>query len=243
MSYITSAQSIGLSTLQKEDNKEECTILESVNEEKGSRWKEIKRKRYEEGMEYLKRFFSFPVVEGTIVKLDVCEDNTSVEDYKDKTGVYFLDENTLILGDEDNNIYLVFRKEEDEFVKHVAETIHVMGTYEYDIESVIHKRHEPARIPAHLRPLIVINNTINNFSTLKISEEENFFEKNYKRGGMCFLKDMKSHPEWMDEYKDRVQVKRVNICKSCRRKAKKGCCKYYSAENRVMLMMVIGWHK
>ncbi len=56
--------------------------------------------------------------------------------------------------------------------------------------------------------------------------------------------------EWNKEYEDLVEVKLVNICKSCGllprsmkgSKAYKGCCADYSSSNRVKIKMVIGWH-
>jgi hypothetical protein len=70
-----------------------------------------------------------------------------------------------------------------------------------------------------------------------------FFEKNYKSGGMCPFREMKAHPEWKDEYANRIETKKIHICKSCKQKWMKGCCKDYSRENRVMWKMVIGWHE
>jgi hypothetical protein len=72
---------------------------------------------------------------------------------------------------------------------------------------------------------------------------EDSFEEKYKRKGMYPLKEMKQHPEWKDEYMSKLRIKKVHICKSCRKKWMKGCCENYSQSNRVMLKMVIGWHE
>jgi hypothetical protein len=86
------------------------------------------------------------------------------------------------------------------------------------------------------------NNTFLTFGNPVISEED-FFEKNYKPGGMCPFGEMKAHPEWKNEYADRIETKKVHMCKSCKQKWAKDCCKDYSRENRVMWKMVIGWHE
>jgi hypothetical protein len=64
--------------------------------------------RYNDDVLYLTKNGMFPVVDKTIIKIDAVDDNCN--DYKDKTGVHFMDEETLILGDENNNVYLVFEK-------------------------------------------------------------------------------------------------------------------------------------
>ena len=171
---------------------------------------------------------------------------------------------TLIIGD-DGSACLIFKGEEG----NITEKIQVIDNCDYDQNSKIYKWNEPIGLPAHLKSLVIINNTtnntinntkisnsirdnvvsgnmntiINNFDSLKVSEEEDFFRRNYKPGGMCSLKEMKNHPEWIDKYMDRIETKKVQICKSCRTKWRKGCCGGYSRTNRVALVMVIGWHK
>jgi len=278
MSYTTS----GPSTLKEENNKEkyyEYPILESVNEGKRSRWEEIKRRRHEDEMEYLREIFPSIMenylVKGTIIKLDVNREGeeedpdssdygikAGVSDYEKKTGAYFLDEKTLIIADRDGNIYLVFVDEEGNFVEHITDAIHIIRTCKYDKESYIHKRHMPTRIPGHLRPLVIINNTtvnktvnnitkttnnINNminFGTLKISDKEEleFLRRNYKPGGMYLLTEMKRHPEWMPKYRHKIKTEKLQICKSCGNKSVKNCCIDSSPKNRKVLTMVIGWH-
>lgn len=66
----------------------------------------------------------------------------------------------------------------------------------------------------------------------------NFFSENF----MVPFKEAKSRPGWKHEYKNVVQVKRLHMCKSCRGKARKGCCPEYSPKNRVMIKMIVGWN-
>ena len=66
----------------------------------------------------------------------------------------------------------------------------------------------------------------------------NFFSENF----MVPLKFAKNKPGWKPEYRDLAQVKRMHICKSCKCKARKGCCPEYSSGNRVMIKMIVGWN-
>ena len=86
---------------------------------------------------------------------------------------------------------------------------------------------------------------VNNFNALKISDEEDleFLRRNYKPGGIYPLKEMRKHPEWMPEYRYKIKIRKMHICKSCGNKWVKDCCIYYSQKNRKVLTMVIGWHK
>jgi hypothetical protein len=201
-------------------------------------------KRYDNDVMYLIEKGLFPVVDKTIIKIDAVDDDSN--DYKDKTGVHFMNEDTLILGDDSNNVYLVFEKE-DEVVttKSFAEHVHVIDSYCYDQGSIIHKKHEVTPAPVHLKSLI-INNITNNFQSVSISDcapDIGFLENNFKRGGMHPLVDMRQHPEWVPGYRKHIEVKRVTICKSCRKRFIKGCCPKYSSNNKTMQTMVIGWHK
>jgi len=197
-----------------------------------------------------------------------------------------MDEETLILGDENNNVYLVFEKI-DKLVttKNITKNVHVTDNYRYCQGSIIHKKHEVTPVPIYLKYIIINNTIINNFHSLNISNNQFdikqvqiqknqspiiptvvdvskleraefsasspglnldsniFLENNYIRGGMCPLANMRQHPEWVPEYRKNVEVKRINICKSCRNRFIKGCCPEYSSKNKTMQTMVIGWHK
>ena len=137
------------------------------------RWEEKKKERYDKEVEFLKKFFPSRI-KGTIIKLDCSEEYadssdyeeyTASSDYKKKTGVEILDEETLIIGDSDNGICLIFRKAEGGIItRQITEKIHILGECGYDQNSRIHKWHEPTELPVYLRSLIIINNntTINN---------------------------------------------------------------------------------
>ena len=208
--------------------------------------------RYNNDVLYLTKQGLFPVVKKTIIKIDAVDDNCN--DYKDRTGIHFMDEETLILGDEDNNVYLVFEKD-DKLVttKNITKRVHAIDNYHYCQGSIIHKKHEVAPMPIHLKSIIINNTIINNYSytespgqylnTRTDASHSGFLEKNYNRGGMCPLVNMRQHPEWVPGYRKHVEVKRITICKSCRSRFIKGCCPEYSSNNKMMQTMVIGWQK
>lgn len=100
----------------------------------------------------------------------------------------------------------------------------------------------PAKLPDYLEDFIVQCMT-KAFENFKIKHEDDFFEKNFKRGGMMPIKDMKRHPEWETHYIGQVNLKDFNMCKSCTKRAFSGCCPEYSASNRIKLRMALGWHQ
>ena len=71
--------------------------------------------------------------------------------------------------------------------------------------------------------------------------DDDFFSRNYNKGGMISLKTVRRHPEWKQDYEQLVETKYVHICKSCESKAYAGCCSNYSAVNRKKVKMVLGW--
>jgi hypothetical protein len=201
-----------------------------------------------EDTNFIKRLYPH-LIKGVIIQVSVLKDNAHMKEYEDKTGVYLTNENTLLLGDK-NNIYLVYKGEEEEInSSRISENIRVIKEYIFDNNSFIYKRLEPVEVPGHLKPFIVINNTVNNttnnfnFPTITNSVDViSFLEKNYIKGGMYPLKEMKKHSEWLPEYRHKVEVRRLTLCKSCGRRLIKDCCSEYNRENKVMLMMVVGWH-
>ena len=58
---------------------------------------------------------------------------------------------------------------------------------------------------------------------------------------MISLKELKRDPEWKNEYLQCLDARFVNICKSCKCSAFKGCCPGYSTTNRKKIKMVFGW--
>ena len=193
------------------------------------------------------------------IKLDA-SDYSDVE-YKNKFGVDFMDENTLIVGDEMNNVLLVYQDKDRVITKNITPMIHVLNKLRMTPECIVHKMLQPSETPLHVKINLnfiqnnIQNNTIqNNFNNLRVSPtctdnaqcikpHYDFFEKNFRRGGMMPVKEMKMHPEWKTEYIGQVNLKDFNMCKSCKKRAFSGCCPKYSASNRIKVRMVLGWHQ
>ena len=105
--------------------------------------------------------------------------------------------------------------------------------------------YKPANLPDYLENYIVQCMT-KAFECLKIKpdqRQDDFFERNFKRGSMMPIREMKMHPEWQTKYIGQVDLKDVNMCRSCKQRAYSGCCTEYSASNRNKVRMVLGWHQ
>ncbi len=107
----------------------------------------------------------------------------------------------------------------------------------YKVDNYIYR---PAELPYYLEDFIY--NCVHKALNMLNINNENFFEKNFQRGGIMPLKEMKKHPEWKTKYIDDVNVKDMHMCKSCKNRAYSGCCPEYSSSNRKKIKMVIGWH-
>src|SRR5262245_4308931 len=122
--------------------KDKFIIIENVKEREKNR-EEMKKKNHEEAMNYIQELFTSGI-KGIIIKLDSADlgDTNGADDYEKKTGVFFLDEKTLILEDSENNDYLVFNKGDGEVItRDITEKIHVIDKYDYNLESFIRKKH------------------------------------------------------------------------------------------------------
>ena len=199
---------------------------------------------FHEEAEYLKTLFpALDKIEGIIVKLDT---EGGFDNYQEKIGNP-MEENTLIIGDQDNNVLLFFNCSNKSHNTQIFQGVTVFNKYNYDKESIIHKRRDPVDVPLHLEKYIfdfASNSLVVPLRSLEVREPiEIFLKNNYIRGGMMPLKEMKQHPEWKKEYRKNIDIKKVQICKFCNKKSLKGCCSNYSSVNRSMLTMVIGWSK
>lgn len=182
----------------------------------------------------------------------------SDKEYTNKFGVKFSDEDTLIVGDEMNNVLMVYQNEEKVVTENITSLINVLSKLRLTPKCIIHKEVEPAKVPLHIKlnlNFIQNNNTIqnadtihNNFSNIHISPTcidtvEIYLDAYFKKGGTCSLKQLSRHPEWKTAYKDNIETRKMNICKSCYKRWLKGCCANYSRNNRTMWVMAIGWHE
>ena len=191
------------------------------------------------------------------IKLDA-SDNSDKE-YREKFGVNFMDENTLIIGDDMNNVLMVYQDESKVVAEDITSLIHVLNKLRLTPQCIVHKKMEPSKTPPHIKINLNFNiqnaNTIqnahtiqNNFANLHISSTginnaQCYLETYFKRGGTCPLKKISRYPEWKPAYKDEIETKRMDICKSCKQRWIRGCCENYSRTNRTIWVMVIGWHE
>ena len=194
------------------------------------------------------------------IKLDASDDPD--KEYRKKFGVGFMDEDTLIIGDDMNNVLMVYQDENKVVTDDVTSLIHVIDKLRMTPKCIVHKKMEPSKTPPHIKiNLNFIQNNIqnantiqnaqtiqNNFANLQVSSTDVnnvrcYLEAYFKKGGMCSLKKISRHPEWKTKYRDEIETKKLNICKSCEQRWIKGCCENYSRTNRTIWVMVIGWHE
>ena len=194
-------------------------------------------RRFERDKEYLNSLIgSTQNMQGTIVVLD----EIGMDNYTKKIK-YPMDEETLIIGEDDNSVLLFFKRSDKKFKVQVPiEGVTVVRSIDYTRGCIIHKKQEPADVPNYLYQYIFNDDVVDTFSRMSLQDAD-FFDRNYKKGGMISLKEVRRHPEWKEEYNQKVEIKLVHICKSCGFKAFKGCCSDYSSSNRKKVKMVIGW--
>ena len=223
------------------------------------------KKRFVQDIEYLETLFPSWPPSGTVVKLIVGQ---GYDNYKSIIGDP-MKENTLIVQDNECNVLLFFKHSERTPKKNVSKGITTMTIFNYTEGCIISKKHDITEVPLHLEQFIYSNALFQNAATLthmQLCESENrpieeshsvttlvesqlksltlnddFFSRNYNKGGMISLKEVRRHPEWKQEYEQLVETKYVHICKSCESKAYAGCCPGYSAVNRKKVKMVLGW--
>ncbi len=242
--------------------------------------------RKQKDLQYVRSLFDNTTnVSGTVLKLDV---DNGFTNYKDKIGNP-MNEKTLIVGDENNNVLLVFKQHQELVPVKVFDGVNIISRFQYKDGYLLHRKQQPTDVPLRIVNIVmqqnnvynannfkfITKNTTNKFNNLKINLDASEYKKEhsksdilgqtqivrecprsnslnhkfvtfmhrfYKEGGMVPIKNVKMHPEWTKEYEKYITTKRVNMCKSCKGKAHKGCCSGYSSGNRVMIKMVIGWY-
>ena len=97
------------------------------------------------------------------IKLDASDD--SDKEYKKKFGVNFMDEDTLIIGDDMNNVLMVYQDENKVITEDITSLIHVLNKLRLTPQCIIHKRVEPSKAPPHIK--IDLNFVQNNIQICK----------------------------------------------------------------------------
>ena len=192
-------------------------------------------------LKYLEVLFPYiPEMHGTIVHIDGYEEH-AVNNYADKIKNPFMEETLILI--ERKSVILFFKHSENK-VRHETSIagVRVYTSMQYNNSCSVLKKRKPADVPNDLAKYIFEEETIVDMLG-KINIKDDFFDRNYTKGGMISLKEMKRHPEWKNEYRNSLDIKKVHVCKSCKKKWYKKCCAEYSRTNRTMLQMVIGWNK
>lgn len=196
----------------------------------------LKDKRYLESI-----FPDIYKIEGIILKLNV---DIGYNNYIAKFGDP-LKINTLILADTDNSVIIIFKTDKRSIVRHMTKEVIVMKSYSYDNDTIILKRVSPEPVPTELEKHIFDINPsdiIKQFEGLTVKPSiQDFLDKYYVEGGMASFRQMKALPEWIEEWRNHLEIKAVQMCRSCGKRAIKGCCDKYKATNRKTIFMVIGW--
>ena|SRR5438270_6208432 len=172
------------------------------------------QQRFNREAEFLRNFFPcLDNMEGIIIKLDT---DGGFDNYHKEIGDP-MEENTLIIADEGNNTLLFFNYSNKSYKTKILEGVTVMTRFCYDRESQIHRKRRPIDVPPHLEKYIFDFVLDDSFNSILIKQvDEKFLERNYQKGGMILLKEIKKHPEWKEEYRKNIEVKRIQICKTCR---------------------------
>lgn len=180
------------------------------------------------------------------IKLDA-SDNTDKE-YEDTFGLHFLDEKTLIIGDDMNNVILVYQDDNKVVTHNITPKIHVFNKFRFDKKCILHKQIEPAQVPPHIHVHLqfiqnniqnniqsnTIQNTIHNtFNDLQISSPqptyinslELYLKTYFKKEGTCPFKQLSRHAEWKKEYRNMVETLTGSACATRRMCICKSCHK------------------
>ena len=165
-------------------------------------------------------------------------------------------EETLIMGDASNNVIMCFQPHDNTCTQaKILEGVNIMPYFKYDNECVVHKKQTPKEIPGHLINLIIktnvsVTNVTNNFSKVilenrgaRLKTVKAFMLLHYNNTYIVSIKEVKRHPEWKSEYAENIMTKLINVCKSCKKRAYKGCCPSYSSQNRSKIKVVVGFNE
>ena len=153
-------------------------------------------------------------------------------------------EQTLQICDDDS--IMLFYKKDDKCrtpKRVIMKGVTVLTTYNYKAQDTVRVALPPAILPAILEKNI-FHDITQSFNRLKLTQDEMFEEflnKYYVSGDMTSLYAMTRKNGWQRSFRNGLDVKIVSVCKSCRKKALKGCCNEYNAANRTTVSMVLGW--
>ena len=195
-------------------------------------------KKFDQDVKFLNQLFgTINNIEACAVVVEGCEGKTNysqnfADPNKEKT-LRIVSRNNIVLFYEHSiqNVYPI------EVCDGVTMVDNFSFTKGYKVDNYMYK---PVELPYYLETFIYqcVGEAM---SAIRISKKS-FFERNFKRGGMMPIKEMRRHQEWKEKYLDDAELKDIHMCKSCTNRSYSGCCPEYSAKNRKKIRMVIGWH-
>jgi hypothetical protein len=195
-------------------------------------------KKFEQDVRFLNQLF------GTIDNIEACAVVVAGRDGRTNYSQRFGD------PDKEKTLRIVSRTDVVLFYEHSVKNVYPIEVCDgvtmvdnfsfakgYKVDNYMYR---PVELPYYLESFIYqcVDEAM---SAMRISRKS-FFERNFKRGGMMPIKEMRGHPEWKEKYLDDAEVKDVHMCKSCLDRSHSGCCPEYSASNRKKVRMAIGWH-
>lgn len=111
------------------------------------------------------------------IKFDA-SDNLDKE-YRKKFGKNFMDEDTLITGDDTNNVLMVYQDENKVVAEDITSLIHVLNKLRITPQCIVHKRIEPSKTPPHVKI------SLNFIQTLKSRKDAHPFAMQCAAQALC----------------------------------------------------------
>ncbi len=109
------------------------------------------------------------------IKLDASDD--SDREYRKKFSVNFMDEDTLIIGDDMSNVLMVYQDENKVITEDITSLIHVINKLCITPQCIIHKEMEPSKTPPHIK--INLNFVQNNIQNANTVQNANTIQNNF----------------------------------------------------------------
>jgi|GEM_PF-2921778 len=225
----------------------------------------LRKKQEETYLFFTEKFKSFGSY--IIIKISAHDELIGISNYKRFFFNDFIDENTLILVDENNDSFVVFVNDNkgkltDEC--ELDECLSIVPTIKYDKDMSIYRNKRdiipvPDRILSLLKCYLAenekkddnisqISSKLKSLQLMKpVDKFIRFSEKNLIYGKAYVLKDVKNMPGWNAEFLNYVSIAKISFCKSCRQKAfstrynNKKCCNNYAKSNRTNLIGINDW--
>ena len=168
--------------------------------------------RKQKDLQYIKNLFDNTTnVSGTVLKLDVDKGFTN---YKNKIGNP-MSEKTLIVGDENNNVFIIFKQHQELVpnshtgVRVVFDGVNIIPSLKYKDEYILHKKQQPTDVPLRIVNIVMQQNNVYNTNNFKFVTKNT--TNNYS-DNLCF-----NNSGLIDEKKEHIHYspnKEYTLCLS-----------------------------